>query len=188
MFKKEHKSKEVSPVEVHDVSRRLSRNQRLLVIGLIVVLMLLSAGWLIVQKMTKPKIAIPETALRATSISQIQELDDATKNSLITSNPDPKNNPAAAQAKALALASTGDYSQSLNVYEAITKQNVSFTYYYNYGLMAAQSGDLKLGISLLQDSLKVLEGEKGVPDEVKNSEKDKIEGKIRLLQAEVQND
>ena len=188
MFKKEHKPKESSQVEVHDVSHHLSSKQKIFVYGVVLVLVLLSAGWLVVQKYSKPKVVIPDTALKATSVAQIQELDSTIRDNLISSNPDPKKNPAAAQAKALALASNGDFNQSLDVYAAITKENVSFAYYLNYGLTAAQSGDLKLGISLLQKSLTVLKNEKGVPEEVKNTEKENIETKIELLQAEVAND
>ena len=188
MTKKERKSKEVSQVEVHDVSSRLSKKQNILIFGILSILVVTSSAWLVVQKVSKPKVVIPKTALKATSIAEVQGLDNSVKESLIASNPDPKKDPAAAQAKALALAANGDFKQSLSLYATIVKQKVPYTYTYNYGLTVAQSGDLKSGITILKQSLEALKSDTSLLPEVKATEIDKLQNKIELLEAEAINE
>lgn len=134
MTKKEHKIKEVSQVEVHDVTPHLLSKRNLIIFGGLLVLVVLSAGWLVLYKNKTP--TSTSTAKDAATVAEDFRLKEVNYEQSVSGN-----NPEVRKT-ATAVASTG------------SGKSADYVTAYGLALSSLDDGNFKKAVEQFEQALK----------------------------------
>ncbi len=161
-----------SKISLKNISRK-----KLLVCIALVVLVILSAGWLLFMKNQKNENEVKVELKSGSQLSgQVETLSNDQAKEVVSrdaSSTDEK------YAKALALSKLGKHNEALTEFKAIANSGKGKYYIYNdYALTAARTGNVNLAIELLETAIQKLQNDSSVDQYVKAAELKTLNNKL----------